>query len=337
MREIASRRDPDESSTGRRPGDPLLRPATRRAHRHGPARSAPGRHPLPAALGRAAGGVGRHRLAPAVPHVPAARRPVPAVPVQPRPAPPRSRRATTRSSSSRTGSRRWPPGSNGTCRRTRPGTRWPSCGPASAGARSSASPASTTASSPSSARERARLVVDVWAERTAELSGLEGVEQVFCFENHGEEIGVTLSHPHGQIYAYPFVAPRVEKVLASVPPAPGGDRRRPVRRGGRRRAVRAAGRRRQRALDGVRPGRRPLALRGAAVPGPQGAGPAGADRRGARRLRRGLPGRAGPVRPPLRHPDALHRRRGTRRRCTTAGRTGGCTCSCSRCAAPRAR
>lgn len=64
--------------------------------------------------------------------------------------------------------------------------------------------------------DRARLVVDVWAERTAELSGIEGIEQVFVFENHGEEIGVTLSHPHGQIYAYPFVPPRVEKVLASV-------------------------------------------------------------------------------------------------------------------------
>lgn len=63
---------------------------------------------------------------------------------------------------------------------------------------------------------RARLVVDVWAERTAELSGIEGVAQVFVFENSGEEIGVTLSHPHGQIYAYPFVTPRVEKVLASV-------------------------------------------------------------------------------------------------------------------------
>ena len=65
-------------------------------------------------------------------------------------------------------------------------------------------------------RDRARLVVDVWAERTAELSAIDGVEQVFCFENSGEEIGVTLSHPHGQIYAYPFVTPRVEKVLASV-------------------------------------------------------------------------------------------------------------------------
>ncbi|MCF6735041.1 galactose-1-phosphate uridylyltransferase [Blastococcus sp. KM273129] len=64
--------------------------------------------------------------------------------------------------------------------------------------------------------DRARLVVDVWADRTAELSALEGVEQVFCFENHGEEIGVTLGHPHGQVYAYPFVPPRVAKVLASV-------------------------------------------------------------------------------------------------------------------------
>jgi UDPglucose--hexose-1-phosphate uridylyltransferase len=64
--------------------------------------------------------------------------------------------------------------------------------------------------------DRARLVVDVWAERTAELSRLDGVQQVYCFENHGEEIGVTLSHPHGQIYAYPFVTPRVTKVLATV-------------------------------------------------------------------------------------------------------------------------
>jgi UDPglucose--hexose-1-phosphate uridylyltransferase len=64
--------------------------------------------------------------------------------------------------------------------------------------------------------DRARLVVDVWAERTEALSALEGVEYVFPFENHGEEIGVTLSHPHGQIYAYPYVPPRAEKIQASV-------------------------------------------------------------------------------------------------------------------------
>ncbi|HET7567634.1 MAG TPA: hypothetical protein VFJ91_06560, partial [Gaiellaceae bacterium] len=64
--------------------------------------------------------------------------------------------------------------------------------------------------------ERARLVVDVWADRTAELARLPGVEQVFCFENRGEEIGVTLHHPHGQIYAYPFVTPRTRRMLASA-------------------------------------------------------------------------------------------------------------------------
>lgn len=60
---------------------------------------------------------------------------------------------------------------------------------------------------------RARTVVDVWADRTAELSRMPGVEQVFVFENRGREIGVTLGHPHGQIYAYPFVTPRTERLL----------------------------------------------------------------------------------------------------------------------------
>ena len=64
-------------------------------------------------------------------------------------------------------------------------------------------------------------MVEAWADRTAELSALPGVEQVFCFENRGEEIGVTLSHPHGQIYAYPFVTPRTRTMLASAPRATG--------------------------------------------------------------------------------------------------------------------
>ncbi|NHD19124.1 MULTISPECIES: galactose-1-phosphate uridylyltransferase [unclassified Actinopolyspora] len=60
---------------------------------------------------------------------------------------------------------------------------------------------------------QARTVVDAWADRTAELAAQEGVEQVFCFENRGEEIGVTLHHPHGQIYAYPFVTPKTAQHL----------------------------------------------------------------------------------------------------------------------------
>ena len=63
---------------------------------------------------------------------------------------------------------------------------------------------------------RARTVIEAWADRTAVLSALPGVEQVFPFENRGEEIGVTLAHPHGQIYAYPFVTPRTRRVLASA-------------------------------------------------------------------------------------------------------------------------
>jgi UDPglucose--hexose-1-phosphate uridylyltransferase len=58
---------------------------------------------------------------------------------------------------------------------------------------------------------RARTVIDVLADRTTELSRIDGVEYVFCFENRGEEIGVTLTHPHGQIYAYPFVPSRFER------------------------------------------------------------------------------------------------------------------------------
>jgi UDPglucose--hexose-1-phosphate uridylyltransferase len=65
-------------------------------------------------------------------------------------------------------------------------------------------------------RDRARLVVDVWAERTAELSALDGIAYVYPFENHGEEIGVTLAHPHGQIYAYPYLPPRPAKILDAV-------------------------------------------------------------------------------------------------------------------------
>ena len=63
---------------------------------------------------------------------------------------------------------------------------------------------------------RARTVIEAWADRTAELSALPGVQQVFPFENRGEAIGVTLRHPHGQIYAYPYVTPRTERTLASI-------------------------------------------------------------------------------------------------------------------------
>jgi UDPglucose--hexose-1-phosphate uridylyltransferase len=55
---------------------------------------------------------------------------------------------------------------------------------------------------------RIERVIDVWADRYAELSTREDIAYVFIFENRGVEIGVTLHHPHGQIYAFPEIPPR---------------------------------------------------------------------------------------------------------------------------------
>lgn len=51
----------------------------------------------------------------------------------------------------------------------------------------------------------ARKVVDLWAERTAALGARPDVDYVLVFENRGAEVGATISHPHGQIYAFGFV------------------------------------------------------------------------------------------------------------------------------------
>ncbi len=64
--------------------------------------------------------------------------------------------------------------------------------------------------------ERIYKLVQVWTDRFAELSALEFVEYVFIFENKGEAIGVTLHHPHGQIYAYPFVPPKIKTQLVQA-------------------------------------------------------------------------------------------------------------------------
>lgn len=51
----------------------------------------------------------------------------------------------------------------------------------------------------------ATRVVDLWAERTAVLGGRDDVSYVLAFENRGPEVGATITHPHGQIYAFPWV------------------------------------------------------------------------------------------------------------------------------------
>lgn len=61
--------------------------------------------------------------------------------------------------------------------------------------------------------EQIYKLVKAWRERFERLSELEYVKYVFIFENKGEAIGVTLTHPHGQIYAYPFVPPVILREL----------------------------------------------------------------------------------------------------------------------------
>ena len=56
--------------------------------------------------------------------------------------------------------------------------------------------------------ERIDRLIEVWADRYAVLGRRDDVDYVFIFENKGEAIGVTLHHPHGQIYAYPEIPPR---------------------------------------------------------------------------------------------------------------------------------
>jgi UDPglucose--hexose-1-phosphate uridylyltransferase len=60
---------------------------------------------------------------------------------------------------------------------------------------------------------RIARLVEVWANRYAELAARDDVGYVFIFENRGVAVGVTLHHPHGQIYAYPDVPPRPRREL----------------------------------------------------------------------------------------------------------------------------
>jgi UDPglucose--hexose-1-phosphate uridylyltransferase len=61
--------------------------------------------------------------------------------------------------------------------------------------------------------DRLELILQVWGDRTRVLGGHPHIQYVLPFENKGVEMGVTLSHPHGQIYAYPFVPPVPARML----------------------------------------------------------------------------------------------------------------------------
>ena len=63
--------------------------------------------------------------------------------------------------------------------------------------------------------DRIELLVKVWNDRYTELLQRKDISYVMPFENRGEECGVTLHHPHGQIYAYSFIPPVIEKEIAA--------------------------------------------------------------------------------------------------------------------------
>ena len=104
------------------------------------------------------------------------------------------------------------------------------------------------------APERAHALMWVWRQRYEELGAREDVEYVLIFENRGVEVGTTLHHPHGQIYAFPFLPPVPKLEL---------ERGRAARRLRRLHAARAGagGRRAGRVLE--RGGRGLRAVRGA--------------------------------------------------------------------------
>ena len=61
--------------------------------------------------------------------------------------------------------------------------------------------------------QRIEHLIRVWTDRFIALGSLDFVKYVFIFENKGAAIGVTLTHPHGQIYAYPFIPPVIVREI----------------------------------------------------------------------------------------------------------------------------
>ena len=168
----------------------------------------------------------------------------------------------------------------------------------------------------------ARRVIDLWAERTAALGGAADIDYVLVFENRGAEVGATIRHPHGQIYAFDFVPelPLRELERARLFDEP-GDR------------LVATSRR----LAGLGSGGAGLPLRAHARPRRAGARPAVARRRRPRRARRAARRRARAARPALRRADAVHaldppaavrRRRLARRACTSRSSHRGVPRAC---------
>lgn len=64
--------------------------------------------------------------------------------------------------------------------------------------------------------DRIEELIYVWQDRYVELGKRPDIEYIYIFENKGEAIGVTLHHPHGQLYAFPFIPPRLDLELEAL-------------------------------------------------------------------------------------------------------------------------
>ncbi len=73
-----------------------------------------------------------------------------------------------------------------------------------------------TTSLPQLPVEHILKLVKLWRHRFTELKAIPGIRYVLIFENKGAVIGVTMPHPHGQIYSFPFIPPRLARELAAV-------------------------------------------------------------------------------------------------------------------------
>ncbi len=73
-----------------------------------------------------------------------------------------------------------------------------------------------TTTIPELSNEHIRKLVDLWCERFTEITKDEKIKYCFIFENRGEAVGVTMPHPHGQIYGYPFMPKKIQLEVDSA-------------------------------------------------------------------------------------------------------------------------
>jgi len=63
--------------------------------------------------------------------------------------------------------------------------------------------------------ESIEKLINLWVDKYIELGNKDFIDYVFIFENRGKEVGVTITHPHGQIYGFPFIPRKIELELSS--------------------------------------------------------------------------------------------------------------------------